>query len=314
VAVISRFRRLVLVAPLLAFIFFVDARPAAAQFPAPTGRVNDFANLLRQEDREALEAQLTELERATSAEVAVVTVRTLDGRSVEEYATALFAEWGIGKRQTDNGVLILVAVDDREMRVEVGYGLEGVLPDGLAGSVIRNTFLPRFRDNDYRAGIIEGTARIVDIVRRNETLTAEQRAAIDRAAADENRVWLVAALVAPILAATAFMAGAALSAKSGGMLVMSSFFILFFGLIAGGNAPRWTFWPLAILIVALLVVGIVLGRKPAWRRRLRGTGKGAGGSGWVSGSSGTSGSSRSGSGSSSFGGGRSGGGGASGRW
>jgi uncharacterized protein len=313
VAALLQRHSLIVTALLLACVF-VDAWPAAAQFPAPTGRVNDFSNLLRPEDRERLEAQLTELERATSAEVAVVTVRTLDGRSVEEYATALFTEWGIGKKQRDNGVLILVAVDDREMRVEVGYGLEGVLPDGLAGSVIRNTFLPRFRDGDYRTGIIEGTARIVDIVRRQETLTAEQRAAIDQAAADENRMGLVAALVAPVLAGTAFMAGAALSAKSSGMLVMSSFFILFFGLIASGNAPRWTFWPLAILIVVLLVVGIVIGRRPAWRRRLRGTGKGAGGTGWVSGGSGTSGSSRGGGGSSSFGGGRSGGGGASGRW
>ena len=84
---------------------------------------------------------------------------------MEDYATALFNAWGIGKKDRDNGVLILVAVEDRAMRIEVGYGLEGVLPDGLAGSVIRQSFLPRFRDDDYRAGILEGTARIVEYPR-----------------------------------------------------------------------------------------------------------------------------------------------------
>ena len=119
------------------------SRATASDFPRPQGKVNDFAGLLTPEDREALEAQLASLERDTSAEVAVVTVQSLGGRALEEYATALFTEWGIGKQGKDNGVLVLVAVDDRAMRIEVGYGLEGVLPDGLAGAVIRETFLPR---------------------------------------------------------------------------------------------------------------------------------------------------------------------------
>ena len=91
---------------------------------------------------------------------------------MEDYATDLFNTWGIGKKDRDNGVLILVAVQDRAMRIEVGYGLEGILPDGLAGAVIREAFLPRFRNDDYRTGLLEGTARVIDIVRRNETVTA----------------------------------------------------------------------------------------------------------------------------------------------
>ena len=76
--------------------------------------------------------------------------------SVEEYANRLFKEWGVGQAKQDNGVLVLVAPNEREMRIEVGYGLEGVLPDGLAGQIIRDDFTPRFRDNDYSGGIRDG--------------------------------------------------------------------------------------------------------------------------------------------------------------
>ena len=84
--------------------------------------------------------------------MAVVTVPSLNGVPAEDYAVQLFKEWGIGQAKTDNGVLVLVAPNEREMRIEVGYGLEGILPDGLAGQIIRENFVPRFRDNDTTAG------------------------------------------------------------------------------------------------------------------------------------------------------------------
>lgn len=289
---------------------------SAQSFPQPDGHVNDFASLLTVEDRTLLSSQLTELEEATSAELALVTIRSLEGRSVEEYATALFAEWGIGKKGSDNGVLILVAPDDRAMRIEVGYGLEGVLPDGLAGAVIRETFLPRFRDDDYRTGILEGTARVAGIIRRHETLTPEQRDALDQATRDEGKVGAVAAVMSPLLSASTFMAGAAIGAKASGILVMGGFFTLFFAVLVLGHAPAWALPPLGVLVLVMFIAGIRKGRQPSWRKSLRGTGKGSSGTGWVSGSSGRSSSSSSSSGRSSggFGGGRSGGGGASGRW
>ena len=292
------------------------AAARAAEFPAPVGRVNDFAALLTPAQRRSLESQLNDLERATSAEVAVVTVRSLDGRGVEEYATALFTQWGIGKKDADNGVLILVAVDDRAMRIEVGYGLEGVLPDGLAGAVIRETFLPRFRDNDYRTGVLEGTARVAGIVGRNETLTAQQRGALDLAASDAGRSWGVAGLLAIFVAMGALLGGAAAGAKVFSELLFGTVvtgLALFF---ARTEAPRPAILLLALLALGLVVVGFMVGRRPSWRRRYRGTGTGRGGSGWVmsgSGGSDSSGGSSS-SGSGSFGGGSSGGGGASGRW
>ena len=116
---------------------------------------------LRQRDRcrpprPSIDRRLDQLEQQTSSEIAVATVESLDGMSVEEYANRLFKEWGVGQAKQDNGVLVLVAPNEREMRIEVGYGLEGVLPDGLAGQVIRDDFTPRFRENDYSGGIRNG--------------------------------------------------------------------------------------------------------------------------------------------------------------
>jgi uncharacterized protein len=286
----------------------------AQAFPPPTGKVNDFASLLPAGDRQSLEDLLTSLERETGAEVAVVTVSGLEGRTVEDYANRLFGEWGIGKRGQDNGVLILVARDDRQMRIEVGYGLEGILPDGLAGAIIRDTFLPRFRDGRYREGIVEGTHRVADIVRRQETLTAEQRAALDRAEAGAGRSWVIVAFLSLFVGVGAFSAGTAAGARVVGQLVFGIFFMGMAMFMALLGAPPYGVATLALFAVAVVALGYWLGRRPHWRRSLRG-GKATGATGWVMGTSGGSRTSGgSGSGSGSFGGGRSGGGGASGRW
>jgi uncharacterized protein len=289
---------------------FLTATLAAQEFPAPKGKVNDFANMLKPDDRAMLEEMLAGVERDTTAEIAVVTVPTLGGRPVEEYANRLFSEWGIGKKGRDNGVLILIARDDREMRIEVGYGLEGVLPDGLAGAIIRETFTPRFRDNQVREGILEGSRRVAEIVRRNETLTPEQRAALDQAAAQAGQSWVIAAFLSIFVGAGAFTAGTGAAARAVAPLVSGLFFTgmaLFMGLL---GAPLTGVILLGLFAIAVLVASYRLGRRPGWQQRMRGSRAGRGG--WVMGSSGASSSSRSSSGG--FGGGRSGGGGASGRW
>lgn len=289
----------------------------AQDYPAHTGKVNDFAGLLTSAERASLEAQLIELERATSAEIAVVTVTSLAGRTVEEYAAGLFHSWGIGKADKDNGVLLLVAPRERAIRIEVGYGLEGILPDGLAGALIRETFLPRFRDGDYRAGLLEGTARVVDIVRRNETLTPEQRAALDRAEADSGKSWAMAAFMGLFVLLGAFGFGTGAGARVAGQLLFSTGFLVIGLVLALITAPRAAVLLLVGLAAVTIVVGHRLGRRPKWRRELRGgDGSGTWWTGWSSGGSGNSSSASSGSDSSSgdFGGGSSGGGGASGHW
>ncbi len=145
----------------------LGAALVAADFPKPTGPVNDFAGLLDGPTKASLTTLIDAVEKETTAEIAVATVTTLDGMSVEEYANKLFKEWGIGQKGRDNGVLLLVAPTERNMRIEVGYGLEGVLPDGLAGNVMRDDMLPQFGRGDYQGGIVRGVERLAAIIRRN---------------------------------------------------------------------------------------------------------------------------------------------------
>ena len=288
----------------------------ALDVPKPTARVNDYAGVLDPAERDALEAEIRALDRDTSAEVAVVTVTSLDGLSVEDYAERLFNTWGIGKAAADNGVLVLVSAGDRQMRIEVGYGLEGVLPDGLAGAVIRETFVPEFRDGRLREGLLAGTRRVIEIVRRNETLTAEQRAALDAAAADADTFWIIAWFMSIFVAVGGFAAGTALGARVVMQAVVGLFFMGLALLMAWTASPRAGMWMLYGVALVAIGLGIHLGRRPKWRRRIRGSSGGGGSDSWISGSSSSSsGSSGSSSGSSdSFGGGSSGGGGASGSW
>ena len=124
----------------------VVARAALADaqtLPRPTSKVGDFAGVLTPTARAELESLLTTLEKDTTAEVVVATTASLGGMSVEEYGNRVFNEWRIGKAALDNGVLVLVAPTERQMRIEVGYGLEGVIPDALAGAIIRDDFTAR---------------------------------------------------------------------------------------------------------------------------------------------------------------------------
>ena len=139
-------------------------RTARAQTPVPplTGRVVDNANLLSN----AAETQLTGLlaahEDSTSNQVAVLTIPSLQGAALEQYSLRVARAWALGQEDFNNGVLLLIARDDRKMRIEVGYGLEGDLPDAIASRIIRNEITPHFRKGDFEAGIRAGVGSILD--------------------------------------------------------------------------------------------------------------------------------------------------------
>jgi uncharacterized protein len=137
----------------------------AQDFPEPVGYVNDFAELLSSGTRAQLEAQLSQLEEDTTAEVAVVTITTLDGEPVEYYANELFNEWGIGQKGEDNGILFLIALEERQTRIEVGYGLESIITDGRAGRILDTAVIPNFKNGDYELGIIAGIESIETYIR-----------------------------------------------------------------------------------------------------------------------------------------------------
>ena len=142
------------------------AIPAAAQdTPVPylSGRVVDQAGILSVQARERLAAMLQAHERVTGNQIVVLTVPTLGGESVEDFAVRVFEDWKPGSRDKDNGMLILVVPQDRRVRIETGYGLEGTLPDSTASRIIRDLMTPRFREGNYDVGIEAGITAVIQI-------------------------------------------------------------------------------------------------------------------------------------------------------
>ncbi|MDE5750270.1 MAG: TPM domain-containing protein, partial [Duncaniella sp.] len=134
-----------------------------------TRYVSDPSGILSPETRRALDAQLGDLWRATSAEVVVVMVDKIDDdMTPEEFATELFEKWGIGKSDKDNGLLILVSRDDRAAQIRTGYGVEGIVPDVVAGRILRNEMFPRFREGDYDGGVTAAVGAIDALLRDPE--------------------------------------------------------------------------------------------------------------------------------------------------
>lgn len=138
----------------------------SVEFPKPTPYkyVNDYVGVL---DKTAVEKIISvgkELEDKTTAQVVVVVVPSLSGLTVEEYANRLFREWGIGRKEKNNGVLFLVAMNDRKVRIEVGYGLEGAIPDGKAGRILDEYVIPYFKNGEYSKGIYYGYLAIANEV------------------------------------------------------------------------------------------------------------------------------------------------------
>ncbi len=149
-------------------IFLVISPVWAQDFPEPGGYVNDFAQMFSSDYRQSLEQELNDFENETTTEIAVVTIDSLEGGSIEDYAIRLFEQWQIGKKEKDNGLLILISKEDRKIRIEVGYGLEPIITDGRAGKIIREQMRPAFREEDYDQGVRLAIGQIEDYIRSGE--------------------------------------------------------------------------------------------------------------------------------------------------
>lgn len=125
--------------------------------PNPATLVTDAAGVLSAEQKQSLENKLVAIDDSSSNQIAVVIIPSLDGYPKEEYATKLFREWGIGNKKTNNGILLLIAIEDRQIRIEVGYGLEGAIPDITALNIIDNDIKPAFKAGNYFEGIDKAT-------------------------------------------------------------------------------------------------------------------------------------------------------------
>ncbi|MGY2398337.1 TPM domain-containing protein [Pseudomonas sp. SDO5271_S396] len=137
---------------------------AALTFPALTGRVVDDARMIDAPTRQQLTQQLQALEQSSGEQIVVVTVPDLQGLPIEDFGYQLGRHWGIGQKGKDNGALLIVARDERKLRIEVGYGLEGVLTDAQAWVIINQVIAPRFKAGNYSQGISDGVAAMVRVV------------------------------------------------------------------------------------------------------------------------------------------------------
>lgn len=156
----ARARRRLCVAVLL-LVAVVAPLVAQSDLPQPRGYVNDFAGVIGSAEEEQMRRLAESVERATGAQVAVAVVESIDPYgSIEQYAIALAQAWGVGSGEEDNGVLLVLAMAERRVRIEVGYGLEGAITDGTAGAILDEAVLPALREERYGAGLLRGVEAI----------------------------------------------------------------------------------------------------------------------------------------------------------
>ncbi|WP_022681458.1 TPM domain-containing protein [Sphingobium bisphenolivorans] len=176
-------RRLLLILALLVFIPVAQAQT----FPKLTGRVVDGANLLSQAQEQALSDKLAALETQSGRQLVVATLPDLQGYDISDYGYRLLRAWGIGSKERNDGAILIVAPNERKVRIEVGYGLEGILTDALSSQIIRNSITPRFKAGDMAGGIDAGSDALITLLNlppdearaRAVAAEEEQRAASD---------------------------------------------------------------------------------------------------------------------------------------
>jgi uncharacterized protein len=165
-----------LVAAVLAFFSPSSPAQAANQLPRPTDYVSDFAHVLSPEAIEHIDSVCAQLDHsAANAQVAVVTVSSLDGDDSSDYANALEDKWKMGRKGSDRGVLVLLAVNDHKYRIEVGYGLEGILPDGKVGDIGRS-MIPNLRANDYDGALTLAVGQVAQVLADDAHVTLDENA------------------------------------------------------------------------------------------------------------------------------------------
>lgn len=261
----------------------------------PSGYVNDFAGMFTSSEVEGLESKLSSYEAASGNEIAVVTVPSLGGDPIEDYAVKLFEEWKIGKEKEDNGVLLLIARDDREVRIEVGYGLEPSLTDSESASIIRNVIVPAFQDGAYDAGIAGAVDAMIAAIGGEYVPEPAPQSSLDID-------WFWVIFFVPLWLAS--ILGRSKSWWAGGVIGGVAGVVLgfVFGFLWTGVAAIVLLIPLGLLfdfvVSRAYARGKTSGHFPWWIGGGRHGGHGGFGGGGFGG----------------FGGGHSGGGGASGRW
>jgi uncharacterized protein len=210
----------------------------------PQGYVSDFAKVVDNPSRESINRYLAALEKATGAQVALVTIQTLEGEPIEQVANQLYRQWGVGKKETNEGVLFLFAIKERRSRLEVGYGLEPVLPDGAAGGILRG-MRPALRAGNYSEAFLEAARQLGARLAGAKGVIIDEALPGRRAMRSEGRgleqiptPWLVVGgIVLLFLVARAFSGGR--RRYGGGPWISTGGFGGGFGGSSGGGGSSW---------------------------------------------------------------------------
>ncbi len=261
---------LVLAANLLLWLPAAIAAPTIPPKPTQDIFVQDYAGVLSEATRQHILQASEALSQGTGAQVAVLTIDSLDGASLEEYSLAVLRGWGIGSKENNDGVLLLAVIGDRQLRVEVGYGLEGAIPDGKAGRIMDEAILPFFKTGDYDGGIKAGYDAILTAVAQEKGFSME--GLLDPADVYQPAPELPEAELEPSWFST--LPGWLQKLLIGVGIVLVIIFFIFDNLVLGGFFTRLLF-----IILSLFGRG--------------GRGGGGGGSGFGGGSGGGGGASRS---------------------
>ncbi len=292
-------------APLLALVLALPA--TALEVPFLSGRVNDHAGLLSEESRAATEAKLKDFESRTGHQVVLLTIDSLEGAPLEDFTLKVARTWQLGRKGQNDGILFLVSKSDRKLRIEVGHGLEGNLPDALAGRIIQNEVVPRFRAGDFEGGVTAGVDAIVASVDGTYSPPSGEDADGDMPILEK---LMMSVFVFGILGLFEFV----------GIFTPGVGWFLYFFLI-----PFWAAFPMAIwgasigmkILIAHLIVfpllKMIAPQTKLGRSMAKSQGRSRGG-GFIGGSSSSGWSSGGSSGGFSGGGGSFGGGGSSGSW
>ena len=172
---LNKLKKVIICSAIFFSILFLNGSNYAIVSPTKDFYVNDYANLLSEETKKYILQTNQDLNQKTGAQIVIVTVKNLEGKSIEEYANQLFREFGIGDKEKNNGLLLLCSYEDRMFRVEVGYGLEGCLPDGKTGRLQDEYIIPYLRENKFDEGIRNGYSAFLGEVAEEYNITIDRR-------------------------------------------------------------------------------------------------------------------------------------------